>query len=45
MSRSLKGRRIALPESRELDLLAGMLEERGAEAVRYPLVSIHDNPE
>ncbi|MFB6261952.1 MAG: uroporphyrinogen-III synthase, partial [Thiohalorhabdaceae bacterium] len=45
MSDSLKGRRVALPESRELDLLARMLAERGAEAVRCPLVSIHDNPE
>ncbi|MFB6259879.1 MAG: uroporphyrinogen-III synthase, partial [Thiohalorhabdaceae bacterium] len=35
----------ALPESRELDLLARMLEERGAETVRCPLVSIHDNPD
>lgn len=45
MSESLGGRRIALPESRELDLLARMAEERGAETVRCPLVSIHDNPE
>jgi uroporphyrinogen-III synthase len=38
----LQGRRIAVPESRELDLFAGMLERQGAVAVRCPLVSIHD---
>jgi uroporphyrinogen-III synthase len=38
----LQGRRIAVPESRELDLFAGMLERHGAVAVRCPLVSIHD---
>lgn len=38
----LAGRRILVPESRELDLFARMLEERGAEAVRCPLVTIRD---
>ncbi|HVA15296.1 MAG TPA: uroporphyrinogen-III synthase [Stellaceae bacterium] len=38
----LVGRRILVPESRELDLFARMLEERGAEAVRCPLVTIRD---
>ena len=38
----LAGRRILVPESRELDLFAKMLEERGAEAVRCPLVTIRD---
>src|ERR1700722_16147124 len=38
----LKSRRILVPESRELDLFARMLEERGAEAVRCPLVAIRD---
>jgi uroporphyrinogen-III synthase len=38
----LQGRRIAVPESRELDLFAGMLERQGAVTVRCPLVSIHD---
>jgi uroporphyrinogen-III synthase len=38
----LQGRRIAVPESRELDLFAGMLERQGAIAIRCPLVSIHD---
>ncbi len=41
----LSGRRIAIPESRELDLFATMLEERGARAVRCPLVSILDAPD
>src|SRR5262252_2367249 len=40
----LSGRRIALPETRELDRLAQMLEERGAETVRCPLVAIRDAP-
>jgi len=38
----LAGRRVLVPESRELDLFARMLEERGAEAVRCPLVTIRD---
>src|ERR687890_52094 len=38
----LEGRRIAVPESRELDLFTRMLERNGATAVRCPLVSIHD---
>ncbi|WP_262269175.1 uroporphyrinogen-III synthase [Microvirga yunnanensis] len=38
----LDGRRIAVPESRELDLFTRMLERHGAVAVRCPLVSIHD---
>lgn len=38
----LAGRRILVPESRELDLFARMLEERGAEAMRCPLVTIRD---
>lgn len=42
---SLRGRRVALPESRELDLLARMLADRGAEPVPCPLVSIRDNPD
>ncbi len=40
--KALAGRRILVPESRELDLFARMLEERGAEAVRCPLVTIRD---
>lgn len=41
----LSGRRIALPESRELDLFADMLIKRGAGVLRCPLVSIHDAPD
>lgn len=41
----LAGRRIALPESRELDLFADMLLKRGATVLRCPLVSIHDAPD
>ena len=41
----LAGRRVALPESRELDLFADMLLKRGAEVVRCPLVSILDAPD
>jgi len=42
MSNTLAGRRIVVPETRELDLLADMLERHGATAVRCPLVSIRD---
>jgi len=38
----LEGRRIAVPESRELDLFTRMLERHGASVARCPLVSIHD---
>lgn len=41
----LAGRRIAVPESRQLDLFAEMLESRGAEVLRCPLVDIHDAPD
>lgn len=41
----LTGRCIALPETRELDRLARMLEERGAETLRCPLVAIADAPD
>ena len=41
----LRGRRVALPESRELDLFADMLIKRGADVLRCPLVSIHDAPD
>lgn len=42
MTGPLSGKRIAVPESRELDLFTRMLEEQGAETVRCPLVVIHD---
>src|SRR5215468_10670410 len=41
----LSGRRIVLPETRELDRLAGMLEAEGAETLRCPLVAIRDAPD
>jgi uroporphyrinogen-III synthase len=42
MSGELEGRRIMVPESRELDLFAGMLEAQGATTLRCPLVAIRD---
>jgi len=42
MSNALAGRRIVVPETRELDVLAQMLERHGATAVRCPLVAIRD---
>ena len=42
---ALSGRRIALPETRELDRLARMLEAEGAETVRCPMVAIRDAPD
>jgi uroporphyrinogen-III synthase len=41
----LRGRTIALPETRELDRLAGILEQEGATTLRCPLVAILDAPE
>src|SRR4051812_14712556 len=41
----LDGKRIALAEARELDLLAAMIEREGASVVRCPLVSIVDAPD
>ena len=38
----LSGRRIALPETRELERLARMLEAEGAETLRCPMVAIKD---
>ncbi len=42
---SLQDRCVALPESRQLDVLAGLLERRGAQVLRCPLVSILDTPD
>lgn len=42
---SLEGRTIALPESRELDRLAELVEHDGATAWRCPLVAIRDAPD
>lgn len=44
-SNGLSGRRIAVPESRELDVFAAMLERRGAQVLRCPLVTIKDAPD
>ena len=44
-AKPLSGRTIALPETRELDLFAQMLESRGAFTVRCPLVAILDAPD
>lgn len=41
----LAGRVIAVPESREMKLFGDMLEQRGAEVLRCPLVAIHDSPD
>ncbi len=45
IEQTLNGRTIALPESRELDVFAAMLERRGAAVVRCPLVAIVDAPD
>ena len=41
----LAGRRVALPETRELEVLEGLFQRRGAEVFRCPLVGIVDSPE
>jgi len=41
----LSGRRIALPETRELDRLVRMLDAEGAETLRCPMVAIKDTPD
>jgi uroporphyrinogen-III synthase len=45
MTSPLKDRLIALPESRELDLFASLLERGGARVLRSPLVAIRDAPD
>jgi len=45
MEQTLKNRTIAVPETRQLDVLASLLERRGAAVLRCPLVSIHDAPD
>ncbi len=45
MDAALTGRRIVVPETRELDLMVQMLERQGALAIRCPLVAIHDAPD
>src|SRR3981081_4509223 len=41
----LAGRTVAVPETRELEVFAAMLERRGARVVRCPLVAIHAAPD
>jgi uroporphyrinogen-III synthase len=42
--RVLTGKVVAVPEARQLDVLAGLLERRGATVLRCPLVGIVDSP-
>jgi uroporphyrinogen-III synthase len=41
----LAGRVVAVPETRQLDVLAGLLERRGASVLRCPLIGIEDSPD
>jgi uroporphyrinogen-III synthase len=45
MTEELSGRRIVVPETRELGQLLRMLEERGADTVSCPMVAIRDTPD
>jgi uroporphyrinogen-III synthase len=45
MMEELNGRRIVVPETRELGQLLYMLEERGAEAIACPMIAIRDVPD
>ena len=45
MTLPLGGRRIVVPETRDLAVLARMLERYGAETIRCPLVAIRDHPD
>jgi len=45
MAEALTGRRVAVPETRELDRLSRMFEERGATVLRCPLVAMQDPPD
>lgn len=45
MAEMLSGRRIVVPETRELGQLVRMLEECGAEAVPCPMITIRDVPD
>lgn len=42
MARKLEGLKVVVPESREIDLLVGLLDAEGATAIRCPLVQILD---
>jgi uroporphyrinogen-III synthase len=45
LDRALAGKIVAVPEARQLDVLAGLLERRGAGVLRCPLIGIHDSPD
>jgi uroporphyrinogen-III synthase len=45
MTEELTGRRIVVPETRELGQLLRMLEERGADTVPCPMIAIRDTPD
>jgi uroporphyrinogen-III synthase len=45
ISSKMSGKCIAVPESRQLDIMANLFERRGAEVFRIPLVLIHDAPD
>jgi uroporphyrinogen-III synthase len=45
MTEALTGRRIVVPETRELGQLVRMLEEHGAEAIPCPMIAIRDAPD
>ena len=42
---TLKGKTVALPESRQLDVLTGLFERRQAKVIRVPMVTILDSPD
>ena len=42
---ALTGKVVAVPESRQLDVLCNLFQRRGAEVVRVPLVAIEDAPD
>ncbi|HEV2443176.1 MAG TPA: uroporphyrinogen-III synthase [Steroidobacteraceae bacterium] len=44
-TQSLAGRTIAVPESREIEVFAALLERRGARVIRCPMVAIRDAPD
>ena len=41
----LAGRTVAVPESREIEVFATLLERRGARVIRCPLIAIRDAPD
>jgi uroporphyrinogen-III synthase len=45
MMEELRGRRIVVPETRELGQLLRMLEERGADTIPCPMIAIRDAPD